>query len=116
MRRLESHLIGIDEGSEVLFSDFEYNGPMWAGQGPRVARKHVTFSEPFSTRPAVQVGFAMWDISNTATARMDVRAEDIGCDGFVIAFRTWNDSKIARVRVAWQAIGELEHQEDWKLY
>lgn len=116
MKRLENHLIGIDEGEEVLFSDFEHNGPMWAGEGPRIARRVVTFSEPFLRPPSVQVGFSMWDISNASTARMDVRAEDITEDQFRIAFRTWGDSKIARIRVNWRALGELEHAENWQLY
>lgn len=116
MRRFETHLIGIDDGDVVLFSDFEHNGPMWADNGPRLKRQEVLFSEPFVSPPSVHVGMSMWDISNEATARMDVRAEDVSETGFWIAFRTWGDSRIARARVSWRAIGELPHSEDWKLY
>lgn len=116
MRRFESHLIGIDDGDVVMFSDFEHNGPMWTGEGPRLKRQKVTFSEPYVDPPSVRVGISMWDISHEATARIDVRAEDVTEEGFYIAFRTWGDSRIARVRVAWRAIGELAHDEEWQLY
>ena len=33
------------------------------------------------------------------------KAEGISPEGFEIVFRTWGDTKVARVRVAWQAIG-----------
>ena len=55
-------------------------------------------------------------MSNSANMRADVQAEDITEDGFAIVFRTWGDSKIARVRVAWQAIGELRQADDWDVY
>jgi riboflavin synthase len=29
---------------------------------------------------------------------------------------TWGDTKVARVRVAWQALGELRQADDWDLY
>jgi len=58
----------------------------------------------------------MWDISNTAFARVDLRAEEVTEEGFVIAFTTWGDTKIARIRVSWTAIGELRHVDDWDLY
>jgi len=37
-------------------------------------------------------------------------------EGFEIVFRTWSDTRIARIRVAWQAIGEVPHEDDWQLY
>lgn len=116
MRRFNAHILGIDDGDVVLFSDFEHNGPMWTGDGPRLKRVSVKFSEPFLDPPSVQVGLSMWDISNEATARVDVRAEDVTTKGFKIAFRTWGDTRIARARVSWRAIGELETDEDWQLY
>lgn len=116
MRRFHSSLIGIDEGDLVLFSDFEHNGPMWVEQGARAARHEVSFSEPFSTPPSVHVSLSMWDVSNATMARMDVRAEEISATGFILVFRTWGDTKIARARASWRAIGELVHDEDWHLY
>ena len=36
--------------------------------------------------------------------------------GFDVVFRTWGDTKVARARVRWMAIGELDDPEDWQLY
>ena len=116
MKKFRNHLIGIDQGDVVLFSDFETDGEMWAGTGPRQFRSHISFSEPFKEPPAVSVHLSMWDISNAATARADVTSEDVTEEGFVIVFRTWGDSKIARVRVGWTAMGEVAHDDDWSLY
>jgi hypothetical protein len=115
MRRFRNNSIGIDQGDIVLFSDFEDDGPMWSGRGPRLIRTPVSFQEAFFAPPVVQVALSMWDISNTATSRADVQAEDITNNGFAIVFRTWADTKIARVRVSWIAIGELYEPDDWRI-
>lgn len=116
MRRLDSQRIGIEDGDTVLFSDFEHNGPMWAGDGPRTVRHEITFSDSFVSPPSVTVGLSMWDISNKSVARMDVQAENVTEAGFNIVFRTWGDTKVARVRVSWRAIGELSHEDNWLIY
>ena len=116
MKRMRNHLIGVDHGDVVLFSDFEHDGVMWTGDGARKTCAHVEFSESFRSTPVVQVNLSMLDMSNSANMRADVQAEDITEDGFAIVFSTWGDSKIARVRVAWQAIGELRQADDWDVY
>ncbi|SLN50760.1 H-type lectin domain-containing protein [Pseudooctadecabacter jejudonensis] len=113
MKRMRNHLIGVDHGDVVMFSDFEHDGVMWTGDGARQVRAHVEFSESYRTPPVVITTLSMFDISNGANGRVDVQAEDITPDGFAIVFRTWGDSKIARVRVAWQATGELRQEGDW---
>lgn len=113
---MRNHLIGVDHGDVVMFSDFEHDGVMWTGEGARQTRAHVEFSESFRDKPIVQVNLSMWDISSDANTRVDVQAEDITPDGFAIVFRTWGDTKIARVRVAWHAIGELRQSDEWELY
>ena len=45
MRKLDSNTIGIDQGDVVLFSDFEHDGQMWTGDGPRNTRLAVKFAE-----------------------------------------------------------------------
>lgn len=116
MKRMRNHLIGIDHGDVVLFSDFEHDGVMWTGNGARQTRAHVEFSKSFRTLPVVQVSLSMWDMSSETNARADVTAEDITEEGFAIVFCTWDDTKVARVRVAWQAIGELRQADDWNVY
>lgn len=116
MKKLRNHLVGIDQGDVVMFSDFESGGQMWTGDGPRSTSKSVKFSEPYKGVPAVSCWLSMWDVSNDTYGRMDVQAEQITPEGFKIVFRTWGDTKVARVRVAWQAIGEVPHEDDWQLY
>ena len=115
MRKFASHIIGVDQGDVVLFSDFENEGEMWTGEGPRLIRQHVTFDDRFDTAPMVMVSLSMWDISNSANMRADVQAEKIGPKGFDIVFRTWGDTRVARVRVAWQAIGPISDDEAWDI-
>lgn len=113
MKKLQNHLIGVDQGEIVLFSDFETDGPMWSGDGHRSLRREVEFSSAYRSAPMVQCWLSMVDISNTTNCRTDVQAEDISETGFAIVFQTWGDTKIARVRVAWQSIGEVPHDDDW---
>ena len=113
MRRFRNNSIGVDQGEMILFSDFVHDGEMWTGEGPRHIRSFVLFREAFVTPPVVHVAMSMWDMSNTANSRADVQASDIKPEGFAIVFRTWGDSKVARVRVSWIAIGERYEPDDW---
>ncbi|MBR2658242.1 H-type lectin domain-containing protein [Yoonia sp.] len=116
MQRLNTGVLGIDSGDLVLFSDFEDGGAMWRGKGPRQSRAAVTFSAPYLTPPHVQVSISMWDISNKSNIRADVQAENITAYGFDVVFRTWADTQVARLRVAWTSFGELPQDEGWELY
>jgi hypothetical protein len=116
MKRLRNHLIGIDQGNTVLFSDFEDGGEMWTGRGQRERRRRIAFAEPFRSEPVVQVGISMWDVDNETPLRADVAAETITTEGFDLVFRTWGDTRVARVRVAWMAMGELRQIDEWDLY
>ncbi len=116
MRRLQGGTVGIDHGDVVLFSDFEHDGDMWRGEGPRHNRQAVIFATPYLNPPHVQVSISMWDISNKTNTRVDVQAENITNSGFDIVFRTWADTQVARARVAWTSIGELPNDDGWDLY
>lgn len=113
MKKLNSHRIGVDSGMAHVFSDFADEGEMWAGEGKRARSVLVQFSEPFLLPPTVQVGFSMWDVSNATNSRVDISAEDITETGFTAVFRTWGDTKVARMRANWMAIGEVENDEIW---
>ncbi|PHP27553.1 H-type lectin domain-containing protein [Limimaricola cinnabarinus] len=106
---------GIDQGEVMPFSDFENDGPMWAGTGTREVRSPIVFSVPFSMPPLVQLGVTMWDISETAAMRLDVASEAIEAGGFTLRMRTWGDSRIARLRVAWIAFGACRDEEMWEV-
>ncbi|MGJ8622841.1 MAG: H-type lectin domain-containing protein [Yoonia sp.] len=116
MQRISTGALGIAHGDVVLFSDFEDDGQMWRGDGPRKSKAKVKFDTPYNKPPHVQVSISMWDISNKTNSRADVQAENITKDGFEIVFRTWNDTQVARIRVAWTAFGELPNEDGWELY
>jgi hypothetical protein len=115
MKRLRTPLIGIDQGSHALFSDFQDDGPMWSGSGPRETRLNITFSETFRDVPVVHLAMSMWDTDGDTNQRADLRAEAITDTGFEIVFRTWGDSRVARIRADWMAIGEVSGEDDWDL-
>ncbi len=47
--------------------------------------------------------------------RADISAEAITAEGFSIVFRTWGDTRVARVRADWLAIGPMQDDEGWDL-
>lgn len=116
MKRFSNHLIGIDQGDIVLFSDFEDGGDMWTGTGPRERRRAVRFGQAFRSEPVVHTSVSLWDVDTGPAIRAEVTADCITPEGFEVVFRTWLDTRVARVRVAWMAIGELPHEDDWEIY
>ena len=113
MKKRNSHRIGVDSGLADGFYDFAKDGEMWTGKGKRVRSVDVQFSEPFSNTPVVHPGFAMWDISNAAISRVELAAENVTEVGFTTVFQTWGDTKVARLRANWMAIGEVESDDIW---
>lgn len=112
MRRIGQE-VGIDQGTRMLFSDFADGGVMWTGEGPRERRHAVAFRGTFLKPPAVIVGLSMWDMDRGTNARVDLSAEHVTARGFELVFRTWGDSRIARVRADWTAIGAIRSEDDW---
>ncbi|WP_416916466.1 MAG: H-type lectin domain-containing protein [Roseicyclus sp.] len=113
MKRLTHHQIGTDQGSVLMFSDFADNGPMWTGDGPREKRVAVSFAGAFRAPPMVHVGISMWDTDGQTNQRADLRAEEVTEMGFDLVFRTWGDSRIARIRADWIAFGTVLGEDDW---
>lgn len=113
MLRFSHTAVGVQQGSDQLFSAFEDSGPMWTGSGPRAERRPVRFPEPFLGTPVVHVGLTMWDIAGTSNQRADVAVESVSAEGFTVLFRTWGDTRVARVRVDWLAIGPTAHVDDF---
>ncbi len=113
MKRITSGTIGIQQGSRVLFSDFADGGVMWTGQGDRESRHVITFKEAYLEAPVVMTSISMWDIDNKHTSRADISAEKITATGFHLVFRTWGDTRVARVRGDWTAIGALRDDDLW---
>ena len=116
MRIYTNQPIGIDQGEETLFSDYEDGGDMWTGHGPRERRQTIHFAKAFRDAPTVHVSLSMWDIHHATNGRADVAAENITEQGFDAVFRTWEDTRVARARIRWMAIGAVAHEDDWELY
>lgn len=116
MQRFTSNSIGLEQGSRVLFSDFIDGGPMWTGTGPREHRFQVGFEAEYSDVPNVMVSISMWDSDQKTNQRMDISAENVSAQGFDLVFRTWGDTRVARVRAEWMVIGPLPNEDDWTLY
>lgn len=115
MKTFQTHPIAIDQGETVLFSDFADGGEMWTGEGTRERRTTVTFAQPFRSAPLVQIGISLWDVDTSSALRAEIKAEDITPEGFCAVFRTWSDTRIARIRATWMAIGDVAHKDDWDI-
>ncbi len=115
MLKINSHNLGIQSGSVVLFSDYEHNGKMWAGSGPRSLREIIKFPEVFVGTPLVQATISMWDFDHASNQRADISAQQITNDRFELVFKTWADTRVARIRADWIAFGEVRGADDWTL-
>ena len=113
MKRIPSGSVGILQGSRVLFSDFADGGVMWTGQGDRESRHIIKFHEAFRQPPTVMTSIGMWDIDHKHNSRADITAEQITTVGFQLVFRTWGDTRVARVRADWIAVGAVKDDDDW---
>lgn len=115
MRKLRNHLIGVQQGSHIMFSDFEDGGPMWTGTGPREVRIRVPFDEPFKTPPVIIACLAMFDIDEATNQRVDLTHGEVTTTAFDLVFRTWGDTRVARARADWTAMGEVRADDEWDI-
>ncbi|WP_134724635.1 H-type lectin domain-containing protein [Paracoccus luteus] len=109
MLRFDHAAIGVLRGSQILFSAFEDGGEMWTGEGARSVRFPVSFPQSFLSPPVVHVGLGMWDMGVGHNQRADIAPVEVGEAGFVLLFKTWGDTQVARVRADWIAIGPVPH-------
>ncbi|WP_226779675.1 H-type lectin domain-containing protein [Oceaniglobus trochenteri] len=115
MRRMDARYLGVQQGSLVLFSDYKDNGQMWTGEGERELQREVRFAEAFRDPPVVQLSMSMWDMDQATNPRADLSFNRVGPEGFWIVFRTWGDTRIARVRADWTAMGQVIDEDDWQI-
>ena len=115
MKRVFSGPLGIQQGTRILFSDFATDGPMWTGNGDREIRYQVKFADPFRDVPVVMVGISLWDADHKTNLRADLSAEQVTAKGFDLVFRTWGDTRIARLRADWTALGPMRDEDDWEI-
>lgn len=98
-----------------MFSDFADGGPMWTGEGARSAERQITFAAPYRSPPQVMVSLSMFDMDQASNQRADLFTQDVDEIGFTLIFRTWGDTRVARIRADWFSIGELHHPDDWDI-
>lgn len=115
MQRFSSSAVGVTRGSCLMFSAFEDSDPMWTGEGPRSVRRSISFTERFHQPPIVHASIAMWDIEGGANQRADLSVDKVSEEGFELVFRTWGDTRVARIRAEWLAIGATRHEDDFHL-
>lgn len=113
MLRITKAAVGISQGDVEIFSEFDTGGDMWTGSGDRERRRHIAFDRKYTGPPAVHVTISMWDLDSGPNIRIDATADNISASGFDLVFRTWSDTRVARARMSWLAIGELGHHDDW---
>lgn len=115
IKRFPNGSIGVTQGSRVMFSDFADGGAMWTGAGDRETRHLVTFAEAYREPPSVHVSISMWDTDHQTNARGDLTADQITTTGFHLVFRTWGDTRVARIRADWMAVGAVPDEDDWDI-
>ena len=71
MKRIRSHLFGIDQGEHIMFSDYENDGKMWSGSGTRQRKKTIVFSEPFEAAPSVHVSMSLMDLDKDSRIHLE---------------------------------------------
>ncbi|WP_370553311.1 H-type lectin domain-containing protein [Falsirhodobacter sp. alg1] len=86
---------------------------MWTGNGPRERRHAIVFDDQFREPPSMMVSISMWDMGPDTPARGDIMAENVTKRGFDLVFRTWSDTRVARIRADWTAIGAVVSDDDW---
>ncbi|WEF22923.1 hypothetical protein [Paracoccus sp. S3-43] len=115
MKPFNHHAIGLCQGASLLFSAFENHDPMWSGEGPRAIRQTGFFDEAFAAPPAVHarrsprrrhVGHrpqrqpkGRYPGGQDHPVRLRHRFPDLG------------DTRVARIRAEWLALGALPHKD-----
>lgn len=97
--------LAVGSGVAKVFDHIENAGPMWSGTGKRWSRSVVTFPDPFSHPPTVQLSISVIDADSGKNLRLDLHTEDVTCEGFTAVAHTWSDTRIGRLQVNWTAIG-----------
>jgi hypothetical protein len=114
MKLISSNKIGIQSGTFTMFSDFDKAGEVLVGTGSRERHKRITFKEKFVSPPSVTLNISLWDVHSDTNFRMKLLAIDITQTGFTASFETRDDTRIARMHITWQAIGEaIDPDEIW---
>lgn len=107
-QQITSPLVGVQviTAAGELFNHVDENGPMWADDGDREVRFKLRFATGFQRAPHITLGISGLDSSCAQNLRFSLATDAVTPEGFVIIFKTWGDTKIARASVNWSAIGQ----------
>jgi hypothetical protein len=94
--------------SGELFNHYDTDGEMWTQSGDRSIRVSFEFKQSFNDVPSVIVGVIGIDQDSTRNLRYGVSVENISKASFEVVFVTWNDTRIARASISWQALGAVQ--------
>ncbi|WP_316015034.1 H-type lectin domain-containing protein [Roseobacter sp. HKCCA0434] len=112
MRRIDTNWLGVADGFVTLFDHWQEPSEMWEGVGERQVRAVVTFERPFTAPPSVTLSTNLIDAHSGPYLRLNLRAEDVAESGFTLIADTWDDTRIARLGVRWQALGPLTDPDE----
>lgn len=93
------------QGVAELVSFDEGQGPLWTEAGERSIKRFIAFDLPFSGTPVVHASLSLFDFHCESNQRLDLRVTAVDEHGFVVELKTWGDTRLARVNVAWMAVG-----------
>lgn len=93
-----------------LFNHVDNNDYMWTGDGDRVVRIPVEFSQPFDSAPHITAGVSGIDAAHTNNQRFHLTVEMITNTSFELVFLIWGDTKIARASASWSAMGSTRKE------
>ena len=74
------------------------------GKGPRQFEQYIEFEPRMPNVPQVHVGISCFDIIEGTNQRLKVYARDVTCEGFVLVFETWANTRVYHVEANWLAI------------
>lgn len=95
----------IQSGTRRVFHHYP-NHYMWKGSGERSVTEFIQFDSQFIKTPTLHVALHSFDASNAANLRVVIDVEAITLSGFECTIRTWGNTKLAFVDIAWLAIGK----------
>lgn len=112
MRRIDTNWLGVAEGYVTLFDHWSEPTEMWEGIGSRQVRVPITFEGVFAAVPVVQLSATLIDAHSDTYLRLNIRAEELTEAGFILTADIWDDTRIARLGVNWQALGPLDDPDE----
>ncbi|HEY9301651.1 MAG TPA: H-type lectin domain-containing protein [Phormidium sp.] len=101
----KSQTLRIEHG---VWEGTEKDTPGWSifkGEGERVFRNYIRFSQGFVAPPNVVAALSYFDIINVANSRLNVKVAEIDNNGFYFELYTYWDSKVWAAGVNWIAYG-----------